>query len=49
MALIHDGKKYKSKKHPMLEYIFNKYNPSWDTSQEIINFTLRDVSEGYAA
>lgn len=44
-----NGKVYSSKKHPMLEYIFEKYNPEWDASQQAINFTLKDVSEGYRA
>ena len=43
------GKNYKSKKHPVLEYIFGKYNPKWDTSQKVIGFTLRDITEGYGA
>lgn len=47
MAYEHQGKTYSSKKHPMLEYIFNKYNPNRNTEQEIIQFTLKDISEGY--
>lgn len=43
------GKTYRSKKHPVLEYIFAKYNPKWDSHQEVIAFTLRDITEGYAA
>ena len=39
--------KYKSKKFPMLEYIFNKYNPNREVIP-IIQFTLADISEGYA-
>lgn len=49
MAFMHRGIKYKSKKHPMLEYIFNKYNPTHDSSKELIHFTLGDISEGYRA
>lgn len=45
----HDGKIYKSKKHPVLEHIFAKYNPNWNASQKIIPFTLRDITDGYAA
>jgi len=45
----YQGKKYQSKKHPVLEYIFNKYNPDKNISQEIITFTLKDISEGYRA
>lgn len=43
------GKNYRSKKHPVLEYIFKKYNPNRDTSKKIIAFTLKDISEGYQA
>jgi len=42
-------KHYRSKKHPILEYIFDKYNPKWDTSQKVIGFTLKDITEGYGA
>lgn len=39
-------KSYKSKKHPVLEYIFKKYyNPK--SPQKIITFYLSDISEGY--
>lgn len=37
---------YHSKKHPVLEYIFEKYY-SPDKPQEIIPFFLSDISEGY--
>ena len=33
----------------MLEWIFNKYNPTHDTTKEIIQFTLQDISDGYKA
>ena len=49
MSIVHNGRAYSSKKHPMLEYIFNKYNPQQDTLQLEIHFTLDDVSEGYRA
>ena len=45
----HKGKTYRSKKHPILEYIFAKYNPKWDSRQKVIAFTLRDITEGYEA
>jgi hypothetical protein len=48
MAYIHDGKSYQSKKHPVLEYIFQKYNPGRDVSKREIHFTLADISEGYS-
>lgn len=38
--------KYKSKKFPMLEYVFNKYNPSKEI-KPVIQFTLSDITEGY--
>lgn len=44
MAVIHDGKKYSSKKHPVLEYIFQKY---YKPGVQEIHFTLADISEGY--
>ncbi len=46
--IIHKGKSYRSKKHPMLEYVFQKY---FDTAKnkETITFYLRDISEGYRA
>lgn len=43
------GTKYRSKKHPVLEYVFTKLNPKQDITQSIIAFTLRDISEGYRA
>lgn len=46
---IHNGKIYSSFKHPMLEWIFNKYNPTHDTKKTIIQFTLQDISDGYRA
>jgi hypothetical protein len=49
MPILHNGRTYSSKKHPMLEYIFNKYNPNRDTLQHEIHFTLSDISEGYRA
>ncbi len=49
MAFIYKGKKYFSKKHPVLEYIFNKKNPKKDTTQKVISFTLKDISDGYSA
>lgn len=45
----HKGRIFRSKKHPVLEYIFTKYNPKLDTSQNVIAFTLRDITEGYLA
>lgn len=49
MPINHKDQKYSSKKHPILEYIFNKYNPNGDTTQEEIHFTLSDITEGYSA
>ncbi len=43
---IYNGIQYRSKKFPILEYIFNKYNPSHEVL-DIIEFTLEDISEGY--
>lgn len=43
----YQGRKYSSQKHPVLEYIFNKYNPRHEII-EVIPFTLKDISEGYA-
>jgi hypothetical protein len=40
------GKYYRSQKHPLLEYIFHKYNPQKDISKNI-TFTLADISEAY--
>jgi hypothetical protein len=47
MAKIPKKKKYSSKKHPVLEYIFSKKNPEKNVEIEIISFTLEDISEGY--
>ena len=47
MAFEINGKLYSSKKHPMLEYIFRKYNPNNLTDKSHIRFTLKDISEGY--
>lgn len=49
MTFIHNKKKYSSKKHPILEHIFNKKNPEGNTSQKSITFTLKDISDGYTA
>ncbi|WP_028782227.1 hypothetical protein [Thalassobacillus devorans] len=50
MPIYYDGKKYRSKKHPMLEYIFNKKT---DNGKKGIGedhlFTLSDIAEGYRA
>ena len=45
--VICNGKKYSSQKHPLLEYIFHKYNSKNDTSIKMIQFTLADISEAY--
>lgn len=47
MTIICNGKTYASQKFPVLEYIFNKYNPTHDISVTSIIFTLEDISEGY--
>ena len=39
---------YKSKKFPILEYIFNKYNPR-KKELPLIQFSLRDITEAYDA
>jgi hypothetical protein len=44
---IYQGKKYRSKKHPILEFIFEKYNPSRNSNIKNIDFTLKDISDGY--
>jgi hypothetical protein len=49
MPILHNGRTYSSKKHPMLEYIFNKYNPNRDITQLEIHFTLDDISQAYRA
>jgi hypothetical protein len=38
---------YRSQKHPLLEYIFHKYNPNSDVSKTRIEFTLANISEAY--
>lgn len=48
MAFLHKGKKYKSKKHPILEHIFFKKKPKTKRPANI-TFTLKDISDGYAA
>lgn len=50
MAFVYNGITYRSKKFPMLEYIFN--NKTNNGTQNIgynITFTLKDVSDGYHA
>ena len=47
--IICNGKEYCSQKHPLLEYIFHKYNPNNDTNKKLIPFTLADISEAYSA
>jgi hypothetical protein len=44
----HLGKEYSSKKHPLLEYIFRKYNPK-NEQLPVIVFYLSDISEAYRA
>jgi hypothetical protein len=44
--VICNGEYYRSQKHPLLEYIFRKYNPDVDTTKNI-SFTLADISEAY--
>jgi hypothetical protein len=48
MAYTHAGKTYRSKKFFVLEYIFNKYNRTWEAGKDI-EFTLADITEGYTA
>ena len=38
---------YTSKKFPLFEYIFNKYNPNRET-KELIQFSLSDINEAYS-
>ena len=45
--IISNGKSYRSQKHPLLEYIFHKYNPNNDVSIKSIIFSLADISEAY--
>jgi|TARA_B110001450_G_scaffold252489_1_gene274362 hypothetical protein len=47
MAYNYKGEVYSSKKHPILEYIFNLKNPNKDNSLKSITFTLKDISNGY--
>lgn len=50
MAFEYKGKKYRSKKHPVLEYIFNKKtNNGQHSIDENHTFTLKEISEGYRA
>lgn len=49
MPIEYNGFLYRSKKHPVLQYIFDKYNPEHDSSIKIIPFTLQDITEGYNA
>lgn len=50
MPFVYNGKTYNSKKFPMLEYIFDKKtNNGTQNIGNNITFTLKDVSEGYAA
>lgn len=45
--IICNGKRYSSQKFPLLEYIFDKYNPTHDRSITNITFTLADIHEAY--
>ena len=50
MSFVHNGRIYRSKKHPLLEYIFNKYILSGPIQLgENIPFTLSDIIEAYNA
>lgn len=50
MVFVYNGKNYNSKKFPILEYIFNKKTSNGTRNiGNNITFTLKDVSEGYAA
>lgn len=44
--VICNGEYYRSQKHPLLEYIFRKYNPDVDTTKNV-SFTLANISEAY--
>jgi hypothetical protein len=46
MTFIINGKKYRSKKHPMLELVFQKYFNSSSPNETIV-FYLTDISEAY--
>jgi hypothetical protein len=43
-----NGKKYRSQKHPVLEYIFQKYFISSEPEKNVL-FSLKDISDGYKA
>jgi hypothetical protein len=45
----YNGKIYRSKKHPLLEYIFQKYNPDANNEQKIISFTIKDIRDASTA
>ena len=47
--VTYKGKRYRSKKHPVLEHIFLQYNPDKDITLISIPFKLRDISLGYQA
>lgn len=47
-SIFNENIKYKSKKFPLLEYIFNKYNPNKEEIP-IIQFSLQDITEAYDA
>ncbi len=50
MPYTYNGKKYRSMKFPMLEHIFNKRTENGTKGiGDNHTFTLRDISEGYAA
>lgn len=50
MAFIYQGKRYRSKKFPLLEYIFNRYTDNATKAlTENHTFTLADISEAYKA
>lgn len=50
MSFVYKGKEYKSKKFPMLEYIFNEKTKNGTVGiGNNISFTLKDVSDGYKA
>lgn len=46
---LHNGKEYRSKKHPVLEYTFQKKNPDRNSEQEVISFTIKDIKEAMFA
>ena len=47
-SIFNENIKYKSKKFPLLEYIFNKYNPNKEEIP-IIQFSLQDITVAYDA